>query len=138
MHTKISVTEEYKQMLEYFAWAFWFLFGACLFWFLTRAKKSEPLTLDEAVILWKIHRLETDCKYLISKVELITDKHSREISGFKCACGYSYTSSRLLVQRRACKYNMFASLPDTQNGDIPFERGSLMFPKVKKKAIAGD
>jgi len=100
-------------MLEYLAWAFWFLLGAYTFWFLTRVKKSEPLTLDEIVILWKIHRIETGCKSPISKVEPITDKYSKEISGFKCACGYSHMSSHLLVQRRAYEYNMFAISPST-------------------------
>jgi hypothetical protein len=106
-------------MLEYFAWAFWFLFCVYTSWFMTRAKKSEPLTLDEVVILWKIHRLETGCKYPLSKVQLTTDKHSKETSGFKCACGYFYMSSRLLVQKRAREYNMFAASPDGQNEALP-------------------
>ena len=101
-------------MLEYFVWASWFLLGTYTSWFLTRVKKAEPVTLDEVVILWKIHRLETGCNCPLSEVEPIADLYSKEISGFKCACGYSYMSKHLLAQRRASKFNMFAVPLDTR------------------------
>jgi hypothetical protein len=96
-------------MLDFIVWIFWFIFGAYSFWFFTRAKKLEPLTLDDLVILWKIHRQQAECDVPLSKVKPIMKNHSNEFSGFRCECGYEYLSKRLIVQRHALERNMFIS-----------------------------
>lgn len=97
-------------MLDVLMWIFWFVFGAYSFWFVTRAKKSQPLTLDELVILWKIHKQQARCDAPLSRVNPIIDSRSNEFSGFKCECGYQYFSKRLVVQRNALDRNMFLAM----------------------------
>jgi hypothetical protein len=97
-------------MLDFIMWPLWSAFGAYCFWFFTRAKKLEPLTLDDLVVLWKIHKQQTGCHAPISRVEPIIDGHSDEFSGFRCECGYQYASKRLIAQRAAVERNMFVSI----------------------------
>jgi len=94
-------------MLDLVLWVVWFIFGAYCSWFFTRAKKLQPITLDELVILWKLHRLHGKCDVPISRVEAIIDPHSDEFVGFRCKCGYQYLSKRLITQRDAREHNMF-------------------------------
>lgn len=95
-------------MIDMVMAALWFILGGYSFWLLTRAKKPQPLTLDELVILWKIHRHQTGCASAVSKVEPVMDSRTKEFSGFMCECGYQYRSKRLIVQRQALERNMFA------------------------------
>jgi len=98
------------KMLDVLMWIFWFVFGAYSFWFLTHAKRSQPLTLDELVILWKIHKQQARCNTPLSRVKPIIDSRSNEFSGFRCECGYEYQSKRLILQRHALDNNMFAAV----------------------------
>jgi len=97
-------------MLDFMMWLLWFGFGAYCFWFLTLAKKTEPLTLDDLVVIWKIHKQQVGCCAPISRVKPITNAHSNEFLGFKCECGYQYTSKRPIAQRPALEQNMFVSV----------------------------
>lgn len=97
-------------MLDVLMCVFWFLLGGYSFWFLTRAKKSQPLTLDELVTLWKIHKHQAGCSTPLSRMKPIMDLRSNEFSGFKCECGYQYCSKRLIVQRHALESDMFAAM----------------------------
>lgn len=96
-------------MLDLIMCIFWFIFGAYSFWFFARAKKLESLTLDDLVILWKIHKQQAGCNVPLSKVKPIVNNRSNEFSGFKCECGYKYMSKRPIVQRHAFERNMFIS-----------------------------
>jgi len=98
------------KMIDLIMWALWFMLGGYCAWFLTRAKKSEPLTLDDLVILWKIHRRQSGCNAPLSKVEPIVNPRSNEFSGFKCKCGHQYQSQRLIIQRHALERSMFMSI----------------------------
>jgi hypothetical protein len=109
------------QMLDVLMWIFWFVFGGYSFWFMTRAKRSQPLTLDELVILWKIHKQQARCSVPLSRVEPILDSRSNEFSGFKCECGYQYSSKRLILQRHALDRNMFIAMAPSKG-----ERSSLL------------
>ena len=109
------------QMLDVLMCVFWFVFGGYSFWFATRAKKSQPLTLDELVILWKIHKKQARCSAPLSKVEPIIDSRSNEFSGFKCECGYQYLSKRLILQKHALDRNMFVAMSSSKA-----ERTSLL------------
>jgi len=102
-------------------WISWFLLGAYGFWFLTRAKTSQPLTLDELVILWKIHKKQARCKAPLSKMKPIIDSRSNEFSGFTCECGYHHLSKRLIVQRHAFDRDMFAAMSSSKH-----ERSSFL------------
>lgn len=97
-------------MLDVLVWIFWLTFGGYAFWFLTRAKRSEPMTLDELVILWKIHKQQAECRVPISKVKPIVATGLDEFSGFRCECGYEYLSKRPIIQRHAFEQDMFAAL----------------------------
>ena len=108
-------------MLDVLMWIFWFVFGAYSFWFVTRAKKRQPLTLDDLVILWKIHKQQARCSAPLSKVKPIIDPRSNEFSGFKCECGYRYLSERLIIQRHPLDRNMFAAISSKRT-----ERSSLL------------
>jgi hypothetical protein len=108
-------------MLDVLMWIFWFVFGAYSLWFVTRAKKRQPLTLDELVILWKIHKQQAGCGAPLSKVKPIIDSRSNEFSGFKCECGYQYFSERLILQRHPLDSNMFAAVSPRKA-----ERSSLL------------
>ena len=102
------------KMLDVLMWVFWFLFGGYSFWFVTRAKKSQPLTLDELVTLWKIHKQHARCNTPLSRVKPIIDSSSNEFSGFRCECGYQYMSKRLIVQRHALDHSMFVAMSSSK------------------------
>jgi len=98
------------KMLDVLMWISWFLLGTYSFWFVTRAKISQPMTLDELVMLWKIHKQQARCSTPLSSVKPIIDSRSNEFSGFRCECGYEYQSRRLIVQRHALDRNMFSGM----------------------------
>lgn len=104
------------KMLDVLMWVLWFLLGAYSFWFVTRAKISQPLTLDELVTLWKIHRQQVRCNTPLSRVKPIIESRSNEFSGFRCECGYEYESKRLIVQRHAFDRNMFVGTSFSKGG----------------------
>jgi hypothetical protein len=108
-------------MLDVLMWVLWSALGGYSFWFVTHAKRSAPLTLDELVILWKKHKQEAKCRAPLSRVKPIIDPRSDEFSGFKCECGYQYFSKRPLVQRRPLDRNMCVAL-SSRNAD----RSSLL------------
>jgi hypothetical protein len=97
-------------MTDFLMWALWFVFGAYCVWFFTKAKRPEALTLDELVLLWKIHKQHSGCNAPLSKVEPIVNSRTSEFSGFRCKCGYQYQSQRLIVQKHAFEQNMFLSM----------------------------
>lgn len=103
------------KMLDVLTWILWAALGGYSFWLVTRAKTSQPLTLDELVILWKKHKQEAKCRAPLSRVKPIIDPRSDQFSGFKCECGYQYTSKRLLVQRRAADRNMLIALSSSKS-----------------------
>ena len=109
------------KMLDVLMLILWAVLGGYSFWLVTRAKRSQPLTLDELVLLWKKHKQEAKCRAPLSRVKPIIDPRSDQFSGFKCECGYQYTSKRLLVQRRAVDRNMFIALSSSKT-----DRSSLL------------
>ena len=98
------------KMLDVFVCVSWFLLGGYSLWLLTRAKKPQQLSLDELVLLWKIHKQQARCNTPLSRMKPIMDPHSKEFSGFRCECGYQYVSKRPIVQRHALDNNMFAAM----------------------------
>jgi len=101
-------------MLDVLMWILWFALGVYGFWLVTRAKRLHPLTLDELVILWKIHKQQAGCNAPLSRLKPIIDSRSKEFSGFRCECGYTYLSKRLIVQRHALDHNMFIAMSSSK------------------------
>lgn len=56
--------------------------------YLATAKRSAPLTKQEAAILWKIHKQRTNCQS--STWRPLTQRTTGVITGFKCECGCHY------------------------------------------------
>ena len=71
----------------------WVFFAGYLVWYTTAAKCDAPLTVNEARVLWKIHKRNTNCTR--HKWRRITCK-SGKVLGFECECGYKYTQKRLI------------------------------------------
>lgn len=110
-----------SRMLDVLMWIFWFLLGVYSFWFVTRAERLQPLSLDELVMLWKMHNQQARCNTPLSRVKPVIDSRSTEFSGFRCDCGYTYLSKRLIVQRHAPDRNMFVAMSSNKG-----ERSSLL------------
>ena len=72
----------------------WASFTCYLLWFVTSAKRSVPITLEDAKTLWKIHKKNTKCA--CHKWRPLSRK-SGKISGFECECGFKYTQRRPLL-----------------------------------------
>jgi hypothetical protein len=99
------------KMLDLMMWTLWCTLGVYGYWFFALAKKLQPLTLDELVILWKLHKQRAGCKVPLSKMEPIVNRRTNEFLGFKCQCGYHYLSKRPIAQKPAREYDMFHSVP---------------------------
>lgn len=74
--------------------AVWTIFMGCLLWFMIGVKRSEPITVDEAKMLWKIHKKTTHCGG--KKWQPITRKGDK-LKGFQCECGYNYSQKRPML-----------------------------------------
>jgi hypothetical protein len=68
------------------------------------------MTLDELVVLWKIHKQRAGCRTPISKVKPVTSTHSDDFLGFRCECGYEYLSKRPIIQGRPFEQDMLVPL----------------------------
>jgi hypothetical protein len=77
--------------------AVWAFFTGYLLWYTTSAKQNTTITANDAKILWKMHKNNTNCaghRWHLTKCE------SGKISGFECACGYKYTPKRPIVSSK--------------------------------------
>jgi hypothetical protein len=82
-----------KNMLEILIPTVWTCFATYAAWYFTSAKHYAPLTLNEARLLWKIHKQHAQCKS--RKWREI--RNNGKIIGFKCACGHKHIQERLVV-----------------------------------------
>jgi hypothetical protein len=71
----------------------WLCFAVYAAWYFTSAKHYAPLTLDEAKILWKIHKKDAKCR--ARKMQIVS--RGAKIIGFKCECGYKYLQKRPII-----------------------------------------
>ncbi len=74
--------------------AVWTLFACSLFCYVISVRRSEPMSVEEAKIIWKMHKQSSHCPG--KKWQPISQKGNR-IKGFRCECGYRYTQKRPLV-----------------------------------------
>ena len=63
-------------------------------WLFAIAKQKVPITVDEATVLWKIHKQNVHCSQ--RKWHPLTER-SGKVTGFKCECGYKYSQRRHFV-----------------------------------------
>lgn len=89
----------------------WVLFTGYLLWYATSAKSNVSITVNDAKILWKIHKKNTNCAG--HKWRLIT-RRGGKVSGFECECGYKYTQKRPLISNMPKKSNQNLRSTDRQ------------------------
>ena len=63
-------------------------------WYLSSAKCDVPLTVDEARVLWKMHKQSANC--VGHRWRRIARK-SGKLLGFECECGFRYEQKRRLA-----------------------------------------
>ena len=80
-------------MLEILTPATWMCFTIYAIWYFTSAKHHHPMTLNEAKILWKIHKQTVQCK----AKKWYSIKQGNKLVGFKCECGYKHVQERPLI-----------------------------------------
>ena len=98
-------------MLEILLCLFWFVFGAYSFWFISRAKTTQPLTLDDVAVMWKLHKHQTGC----TSTELLSVLAKRgKVVGFKCNCGYEFQQRRLITQRTLRETDYYQQMQKTR------------------------
>jgi len=79
-----------KNMLEIIAPAVWMGFAVYATWYFASAKHYAPITLNEARILWEIHKQNVRCD--AKKWQEI--RRRGKIIGFECECGYKHVQKR--------------------------------------------
>jgi len=72
----------------------WTFFTGYLLWYITSAKRDALITVNDAKVLWKLHKQSANCTG--HKWRRVTCK-SGKVLGFECECGYKYTQKRLLL-----------------------------------------
>jgi hypothetical protein len=80
-----------------------------LLYFAIEVRKNEPITADEAKILWKIHKKTTHCTG--KNWQPIATKRGK-LKGFRCECGYNYAQKRPLISgtHKTIRQNYWDSL----------------------------
>jgi hypothetical protein len=135
LHSKNTKKGWNEKMLEIIVCAAWFLLGAYVFWFVSKAKTFQPLTLDELAMAWKLHKREANCN--ASQIhDLLVRKD--DVVGFKCNCGYQWLQKRPIAQRRHLRAQN--SIPQStgeieelpQEGMSPTPDLSIHYLNVKK------
>jgi hypothetical protein len=91
-------------MIEIIASIIWAGFAAYAIWYFAVAKHYAPLTLNEAKILWKIHKQTTNCHSKMWR-EI---RRGKKIVGFECECGYKH------IQKRPIRANKPSPTVNTQ------------------------
>ena len=74
--------------------AVWSIFTIYLLCYLISVKRSETITLDEAKMLWKIHKKNCRCT---GKKWHPLKRRGDKIKGFRCDCGFKYAQKRPIV-----------------------------------------
>ena len=73
--------------------AIWLSLALAIAWFLLSAKRTVPLTSEEAETLWKFHKQKTNCRAK-SWDEIV---HRDKIIGFECGCGHKHIQKKPIV-----------------------------------------
>ena len=71
--------------------AVWAVFTGYLLWYMIVVKRSAPITVDEAKVLWKIHKKTARCS---GQKWLPITRKGGKLKGFQCECGYQYAQKQ--------------------------------------------
>ena len=71
----------------------WVSLGFVASWFVISAKKHQPISAQEAELLWKSHKQFSNCKGKTFEKIMKNEK----IIGYKCQCGYEHQQKRPIV-----------------------------------------
>ncbi len=115
-------------MLEELAFGFWFALGVYVFWYVTKAKDFQPLTLDDLALTWKLHKHQSGCKSPCIHDLLV---RNNEVVGFKCECGHEFLQKRLITQRAKIA-TQSGRLFSFQNTSGAMENLGLTYLNIKK------
>lgn len=85
-----SMLEMIKPVSEILMPTMWTCFVAYASWYAMLAKRYEPLTVEEAKLLWEVHKKKAQCE--AKKWNKILRKN--KMIGFTCGCGYKHTQKR--------------------------------------------
>jgi hypothetical protein len=72
----------------------WITFACSLLCYVIEVRRNEPITVDEAKILWKMHKKTTRCA---GKKWEPLDHRGDKLKGFRCDCGYRYMQKRPIL-----------------------------------------
>lgn len=74
----------------------------------TLAKRSAPITVNDAKVIWTMHKKTTHCRgHKWQPIKRQKDK----IVGFRCECGYKYTQKKPLVCKELKHGEVTSELP---------------------------
>ncbi len=79
--------------IEIIAVTVWTAFVTYATWYFTSAKYSVPLSVDEARMLWRIHKRHVQCDATRWRE---VKQHGKTI-GFECECGFKHLQKRNVV-----------------------------------------
>jgi len=123
-------------MIDLLVWTFWFIFGAYSFWFFTKAKTLQPLTLDDLALTWRIHKMQTGCT--ASRIDSLIVKGDHVV-GFECDCGHEFLQKRLISARVPADLQAgMVSSTFSEDGDLLVKTGGsskksgVRFSRVKR------
>jgi len=88
-----SIIDVFTQNSTIFVATLCACFLAYVTWYFAAGKQYASLTLNEARILWKIHKQNSNCK--AKKWRAI--RFRGKVIGFECGCGYKHIEKRPLI-----------------------------------------
>lgn len=92
--------------------AAWAAFMIYLIWYFAKAKHYAPLSMEEAQLLWKIHKARDDCN---SKTWSEIHRGGKMV-GFRCGCGYKHIQKRPVKAPKTTSTMSFTTLYQVQEG----------------------
>jgi len=111
----------------------WGCFASYALWYIAAAKHAVPISLDEAKVLWKIHKQNTN--YTCRKWQPSTVR-SGKITGFKCECGYKYTQERHVLSRefKHTKQQKLQTTAKASTTRSPLSNQSIVSARTSRKS----
>ena len=73
--------------------AMWLSLGFVIAWFLLSAKRTVPLSHEEAETLWKFHKQKTQC----GANGWLEVNQGGKVVGFECECGHKHVQTKHLI-----------------------------------------
>ncbi len=89
-------------------------FAAYFCWYAFVGKTLQPITTEDADLMWRMHKKDTGCTG-----SRITDmlSYRGKVVGFRCECGYEFKQKRLIgqsVEKNPTPVELQDQSPETQ------------------------